>query len=82
MYRHRQILQNVADNLMSMIAESGGESGNFFSEMFHPRPLHTLRTIMYPVRKDNIPDNAFLPDGRSIFHFISLNLLRFKHFKI
>ncbi len=66
MYRHRQILQNVADNLMSMIAESGGEPSNFFSDMFSTRPLHTLRTIKYPVRKDNIPEEAYLPDGRSI----------------
>jgi hypothetical protein len=52
---------------MSMIAESGGEPSNFFSDMFSTRPLHTLRTIKYPVRMDNIPEEAYLPDGRSIF---------------
>ena len=65
MYRHREILRNVADNLMSLIAEAGGESRDFFEDMFNPWPLHTLRTIMYPVRKNNIPDGAYLPDGRS-----------------
>lgn len=66
MYHHREILRKVADNLMSLIAEAGGESRDFFEDMFNPWPLHTLRTIMYPVRKNNIPDGAYLPDGRIV----------------
>ncbi len=79
MYHHREILRKVADNLMSLIAEAGGESRDFFEDMFNPWPLHTLRTIMYPVRKNNIPDGAYLPDGRSknifIFRMFHIKLL-------
>ena len=77
MYRHHGILRNVADNLMSLIAEAGGESQDFFEDMFNPWPLHTLRTIMYPVRKNNIPDGANLPNGKSnnilAIHFRTLH---------
>jgi len=65
MYYHREILRKVADNLMSMIAEAGGERQDFFEDMFNPWPLHTLRTNMYPVRKNNIPERAYLPEERS-----------------
>jgi hypothetical protein len=65
MNRHRDILRKVGDELMSMIAEAGGQNGDFFSDLFNKYSLHTLRTIMYPVRKDNIPEGAYLPDGRS-----------------
>ena len=65
MDRHRNILRKVGDELMAMIAEAGGQAGDFFTDLFNKHSLHTLRTIMYPVRKSNIPDGAYLPDGRS-----------------
>ena len=67
MYRHKTILCKVANDLMFMIAEAGAESSEYFNDLFDELSLHTLRTIMYPVRKDNIPEGAFLPDGRSKF---------------
>ena len=45
MYRHYRILQKVADNLMSMIAEAGGEKSDFFADMFDNLALHTLRLV-------------------------------------
>lgn len=62
---HKKILQAVGDNLMAMIAESGGEATHYFSDMFSRHPLHTLRTIMYPKRTENIPQGAYLKDGKS-----------------
>ena len=49
MYRHYRILQKVADNLMSMIAEAGGEKSDFFADLFDNFPLHTLRFVSFDV---------------------------------
>jgi len=65
MSHYRKLLQSVGDNLLAMIAEAGGESDNYFTDLFSPHPMHTLRTIWYPKRVDNIPEGAYLVDGRS-----------------
>lgn len=66
-YQIRRSLSAAADTLMEMIAEAGGERRDFFHSMFHDGvPLSTHRIIRYPMRVDNIPPAARLPDGRII----------------
>ena len=67
MYAHQKILQEAGDTVFRFIAEAGGADPAYFRPMFNDNPLHTLRTIEYPKRTENIPEAAFLPDGRSEF---------------
>jgi len=75
MTHYRKLLQSAGDNLMSMIAEAGGESSNYFTDLFSPHPMHTFRTILYPKRGDNIPEGAYLEDGRSNITIFSTNFI-------
>ena len=66
MEKHKNLLEDAGNTLMSLIAEAGGEKTDFFAHMFKPHPHHTYRTIMYPYRDEkDIPKGAFLQDGRS-----------------
>jgi isopenicillin N synthase-like dioxygenase len=66
MYKHKGLLEKAATAMMSLIAEAGNEKSNFFEHMFKPYANNTFRTIMYPYRdKKDIPDAAFLHNGRS-----------------
>lgn len=65
MYLHRNLTHQTADLIMSLIAEAGGEDPDFFKPMFSSCPMHTFRPLRYPKRQEDIPDDAFLGDGRS-----------------
>jgi len=64
----RRSLSTVADTLMEMIAEAGGERKDYFHPMFRAgTPLSTHRIIRYPVRSEgDTPPHAVLEDGRII----------------
>eukprot|EP00095_Tigriopus_kingsejongensis_P002560 maker-scaffold309_size213625-snap-gene-1.29 protein:Tk02560 transcript:maker-scaffold309_size213625-snap-gene-1.29-mRNA-1 annotation:"isopenicillin n synthetase" len=64
MYGHRELLHLTADLIMSLIAEAADEDPDYFKPMFSDLPLHTFRPLHYPQRKENIPEGAYLPDGR------------------
>lgn len=65
MYGHRNLMHQTADLIMRLLAEAGEEDPNYFEPMFSDCPLHTFRPLQYPKRVDNIPQGAYLPDGRS-----------------
>ena len=65
MDKHQRILKHAGDTVFELIAEAGGESKDYFAPMFQDNPQHTLRTIEYPKRTEDIPDAAYLEDGRS-----------------
>lgn len=64
MYGHRNLMHQTADLIMRLLAEAGEEDPNYFEPMFSDCPLHTFRPLQYPKRVDNIPQGAYLPDGR------------------
>ncbi len=64
MRSHYKLMEKNAYLMLELIAEAGAEGPDFFDHMFQEVPGHTLRPLFYPKRKDNIPQGAYLPDGR------------------